>query len=191
MTHPSPDIRLATTADLPAINDIYNYYVLNSTCTYQLEPETLEARRAWFEEHSPEKHPITVALIDEVIVGWGSLSKFRPRAAYDHTVEASVYLRHDIHRRGIGKALLLDLIVRAKAAGHHTLIGGASADQTASLALQDSLGFQRVAYLKEVGFKFGRWLDVAYAQLMLSLDIPRVPVVEAKGGGESPHREGD
>ena len=160
-------IRLATLADLPAINEIYNYYVETSTCTYQLEPETLEARTEWFHEHPPETHPVTVATIEGEVVGWGALSKFRQRAAYDHTVEASVYLRHDVHRRGMGKALLLDLIARAKAAGHHTLIGGASADQTASLALQESLGFQRVAYLKEVGFKFGRWLDVAYAQLML------------------------
>ncbi|MFN0021023.1 MAG: N-acetyltransferase family protein [Pirellulaceae bacterium] len=160
-------IRPATSADLPAINDIYNYYVLNSTCTYQLEPETIEARQAWFDSHTPEKLPVTVAILDGAVVGWGALSQFRPRAAYCHSVEASVYLRHDVHRRGIGKALLLDLIARAKAAGHHTLLGGASADQTASLALQESLGFQRVAYLNEVGFKFGRWLDVVYSQLML------------------------
>jgi L-amino acid N-acyltransferase len=165
--NPDFSIRLATTADLWAINDIYNYYVLRSTCTYQLEPETEEARRTWFEQHSPDKHPVTVALLGEEVVGWGAISPFRPRAAYAHSVEASVYLRHDVHRRGIGKALLLDLIARAKAAGHHTLIGGASADQTASLALQESLGFQQVGYLKEVGFKFGRWLDVVYCQLML------------------------
>jgi L-amino acid N-acyltransferase YncA len=160
-------IRLATLADLPAINDIYNYYVHHSTCTYQLEPETLEARTAWFEQRSPDKHPVTVGILDNDIVGWGALSQFRPRAAYDHTVEASVYLRHDVHRRGIGKALLLDLIARARAAGHHTLVGGASADQTASLALQKSLGFMQVAHFKEVGFKFGRWLDVVYSQVML------------------------
>ncbi len=160
-------IRLATVADLSAINDIYNYYVFTSTCTYQLELETLEARTIWFEQHSPDTHPVTVATIDNEVVGWGALSQFRPRAAYRHTVEASVYLRHDVHRRGIGKALLLDLIARAKAAGHHTLIGGASADQVASLALQESLGFQQVGYLREVGFKFGRWLDVVYSQLML------------------------
>ena len=104
---------------------------------------------------------MTVAELDGAIVGWGALSQFRPRAAYAHSVEASVYLRHDVHRRGIGKALLLDLIARAKAAGHHTLIGGASADQVASLALQ------QVGHFKEVGFKFGRWLDVIYSQIML------------------------
>src|SRR6187200_2474656 len=160
-------IRMATPADLSAINDIYNYYVLNSTCTYQLEPETIEARQQWFEAHSPEKHPVVVADLLSTVVGWGALSQFRPRAAYCHSVEASVYLRHDVHRRGIGKALLLALIARAKTAGHHTLIGGASADQVASLALQKSLGFQEVGYLREVGFKFGRWLDVVYSQLML------------------------
>jgi phosphinothricin acetyltransferase len=160
-------IRLATADDLPAINDIYNYYVDRSTCTYQLVHETLADRQAWFADHPPDKYPVTVAEQEGVVVGWGSLSKFRPRAAYAPTVEASVYIHHGFHRRGLGRLLLVDLIERARAAGFHSLIGGASADQTASLALQDSLGFVRVAHLKEVGFKFGRWLDVIYSQLML------------------------
>jgi L-amino acid N-acyltransferase len=163
----STSIRLATLVDLPAVNEIYNYYVLNSTCTYQFEPETLEDRQIWFEAHSPETHPVILAILDEVIVGWGAVSQFRPRAGYAHSVEASVYLRHDVRGRGIGKAILLDLIARAKAAGHHTLVGGASGDQTASLALQKSLGFEQIGHFKEVGFKFGRWLDVIYSQLML------------------------
>ena len=71
-------IRLATLDDLPAINDIYNYYVLNSTCTYQLEPETLEDRERWFEAHSPDTHPVILAILNEVIVGWGAISQFRP-----------------------------------------------------------------------------------------------------------------
>ncbi len=161
------NIRLATLGDLPAINDIYNYYVLNSTCTYQFEPETLEDRQKWFEAHSPETHPVILAVLDEVVVGWGAISKYHSRAGYSHSAEASVYLRHDVRGRGIGKALLLDLVARARTAGHHTLIGGASADQAASLALQRSLGFEPVAHFKEVGFKFGRWLDVIYSQLML------------------------
>jgi phosphinothricin acetyltransferase len=161
-------IRLATVADLKAINDIYNYYVDRSTCTYQTEHETLADREAWFAEHSPDTYPVTVAEVEGAVVGWGSLSKFRPRAAYAPTVEASIYIHHDYHRRGIGRALLVDLIERARAAGFHSLIGGASADQTASVALQESLGFTHVAHLKEVGYKFGRWLDVVYLQLMLS-----------------------
>jgi L-amino acid N-acyltransferase YncA len=163
----SPTLRLATAADLQAINDIYNHYVLCSTCTYQLEPEPLEGRKAWFAAHSPEKYPVTVAEIEGAVVGWGSLSKFRDRAAYDGSVEASIYIHHGYHRRGLGRTLLVDLIARARAAGFHTLIGGCSADQTASLALQESLGFTRVAHFKEVGYKFGQWLDVIFLQLML------------------------
>jgi phosphinothricin acetyltransferase len=78
-----------------------------------------------------------------------------------------VYVRRDSHRRGVGRALLIELIELARAAGHHTIIGGASADQTASIALQMSLGFERVAHLREVGYKFGQWLDVIYTQRML------------------------
>jgi L-amino acid N-acyltransferase len=163
----SPAIRLATEADLPAINDIYNYYVPRSTCTYQLEPEPIEGRRAWFAAHGPDRYPVTVAESGGEVVGWGSLSKFRDRAAYDPTVEASVYIRHDFHRRGIGRALLVDLIERARTLGYHSLIGGASADQAASVALQESLGFRRVAHFKEVGYKFGQRLDVVFMQLML------------------------
>jgi phosphinothricin acetyltransferase len=161
-------LRLATEFDLPAINDIYNYYVERSTCTYQTEPEMLEARQAWFREHPPDKYPVVVAEDENgSVIGWGSLSKFRPRAAYAPTVEASIYIHHAFHRRGLGRQLLLDLIARARAAGFHSLIGGASADQKASLALQESVGMTPVAHFKEVGFKFGQWLDVIYLQLML------------------------
>jgi L-amino acid N-acyltransferase YncA len=173
-----PKIRLATTDDLPVINDIYNYYVHRSTCTYQLEPDTLEARQAWFANHPPDKYPVTVGEIASEknageknnleVVAWGALSKFRERAAYAPSVEASIYVRHDMHRRGMGRALLIDLIQRAKDLGFHTLIGGVSADQTASLALQENLGFQRVAHFKEVGYKFGQRLDVIFLQLMLN-----------------------
>jgi L-amino acid N-acyltransferase len=168
----APALRLATEADLSAINDIYNYYVLRSTCTYQLEPETLEARRAWFRAHLPEKYAITVAELDGQIAGWGSLSKFRDRAAYDPTVEASVYIHHELHRRGLGRLILVDLIERARAAGFHSLIGGASAEQTASIKLQESLGFTHIAHFKQVGYKFGQWLDVVFLQLMLQDGAP-------------------
>jgi L-amino acid N-acyltransferase YncA len=162
-----PLLRLATRDDLPAINDIYNYYVPRSTCTYQLEEETLADRQRWFQEHAPERYPVLVAEIEGRVVGWGSLSKFRPRAAYAPTVEASVYIHHEMHRLGLGRLLLVELIERARAAGFHSIIGGASADQTASIALQEALGFQRVGHLVEVGYKFGQRLDVIYLQLML------------------------
>lgn len=160
-------IRLAGAGDLGAINDIYNHYVQCSTCTYQTEPETMEGRRAWFEHHG-EPHPITVA-VDAAgrVVGWGSLSAFHKRAAYSRTVENSVYVHPEAQRRGIGRALLADLIERARAVGHHTIIAGIDAEQAPSVGLHEAMGFERVALLREVGFKFGRWLHVIYMQRMV------------------------
>jgi phosphinothricin acetyltransferase len=160
-------LRPATVADLDAINDIYNYYVHHSTCTYQTEPETSAERRAWFDRHGPN-HPVVVALLGGEVVGWGSLSPFHARAAYRYTVENSVYVRHDVLRRGIGGTILKDLIRRAKEIGHHTIIAGIDAEQTASIAFHARHGFVEVGHLKQVGFKFDRWLDVFYMQLMLA-----------------------
>jgi len=159
-------IRLATFEDLGAIREIYNYYVARSTCTFQLEPETAEERLEWFRKRSA-LHPATVVEIGGAVVGWAALSPWKSRAAYARSVEFSVYVRHDLHRGGLGRALMVDLIERARAAGHHTIVGGACTEQAASIALQEALGFERVACFREVGFKLGRWLDVAYLQLLL------------------------
>ncbi len=109
-----PTLRDATLADLPTISDIYNYYVLNSTCTYALVPETLAERQAWFALHSADKYPVVVVDVDGQVLGWGSLSKFHARAGYDPTVEASVYIAHGMHRRGLGRMILEHLIARAE-----------------------------------------------------------------------------
>jgi L-amino acid N-acyltransferase YncA len=159
-------IRLATQADCAAINDIYNYYVIHSTCTYQTEPETIEGRRAWFENHGP-KHPVTVAEVEGVVVGWGSLSRFHPRAAYSRSVENAVYIHHLWHGRGIGKSIMLDLIDRARQLDHHTIIALISAEQAGSLALHEKLGFIRAGELKEAGYKMQQWLNVVYYQKIL------------------------
>jgi phosphinothricin acetyltransferase len=161
-----PTVRPATAADLPAVRDIFNHYVLTSTCTFQTEPVTAEERRAWLTDRSAA-HPVTVAELDGEVVGWAALSPWKPRGAYAHSVEASVYVRHDRHRRGIGRALLADLIGRARAAGHRTVIGGTCTEQAASLALQAAFGFEVVGRFRQVGYKFGRWLDVEYRQLLL------------------------
>jgi phosphinothricin acetyltransferase len=159
-------IRPATADDLPPINDIYNHYVLHSTATYQEEPEPSEGRLAWFGRHGAA-YPVTVAVMDGSVVGWASLSPFHVRSAYRRTVENSVYVRHDLHRRGIGGALLTDLIERGRSIGYHTVIALIAAEQAASVALHRKAGFTEVAHLRQVGFKFGRWLDVVYLQLML------------------------
>lgn len=159
-------LRAATEADLVAINDIYNHYVQNSTCTYQEAPETLAGRRQWFQHHGGP-HPVTVAQADGVVVGWGSLSPFHPRSAFRHTVENSVYVHHQHQGRGIGSALLEDLINRARTSGHRAIIAAIDSTQAPSLALHAKFHFLEAGRLRRVGLKFGRWLDVVYLELIL------------------------
>lgn len=159
-------IRLAREDDLAAIEEIYNHYVLTSTCTYQLEPSPPGERLAWFAEHDAA-HPVTVAVEDGTVVGWGALSWFRPRAGYRFTVEDTIYVRHDRHRRGIGGRLLADLVARAAALGYHTIIAGISAEQVGSIALHRAAGFTETARLRQVGHKLDQWLDVLFMQRML------------------------
>jgi L-amino acid N-acyltransferase YncA len=110
---------------------------------------------------------VIVAVVEEQVVGWGSLSAYHKRSAYRHTVENSVYIHHQHHRRGIGSLLLQELIVRSRALGHRAIIAGIDADQAASVALHTKFHFVKVGHFKQVGLKFGRWLDVIYMELML------------------------
>jgi L-amino acid N-acyltransferase YncA len=159
-------IRPATVADLAAVNNIYNHYVRQSTCTYQEDLESPEDRRRWFDNHG-EKHPVIVAETGAGVIGWGSLSPFHARSAYRHTVENSVYVHHQHLGRGIGPLLLKELIVRAHDLGHRTIIAGIDAEQPASIALHAKFGFEKAGHLRGVGWKFGRWLDVIYMQLRM------------------------
>ena len=162
----SGPIRLATRADAAAINDIQNYYAEHSTATFLTEAVTLEQRLRWLENRAAA-HPVTVAEMDGVTMGWGALDSFRSRPAYRHTTEFSVYVHRDWQRRGIGRAIMLDLVERARTLGHHALVGGCCSESTAVIALLESLGFSRVAHFPEVGHKFGRWLDVVFLQRLL------------------------
>jgi L-amino acid N-acyltransferase len=159
-------LRAAVESDLIAINDIYNYYVLNSTCTYQEQPEVFGDRRKWFHHHG-EKYPVIVAECNGEVIGWSSLSPYHQRSAYRYTVENSVYVRHDWHRRGVGSLLLQDLIQRARDLGCRTIIAVIDADQAQSIALHARYNFQHVGRLRQVGLKFNRWLDVVYMELLL------------------------
>lgn len=167
MAPDAPAIRLAIEEDLDAIREIYNHYVATSTATFQLEPETEVERQRWFDTHGPD-HPVIVAELEGRIAGWASLSRFNARAGYRMTVETSVYIDHRHHRRGLGKLLLADILQRARELGHHAVIAGIADDQEASLALHRGFGFVEVARLREVGHKFGRWLDVVYLQRLLT-----------------------
>jgi len=161
-----PVIRIARPEDRVAIDTIYAHYVRTSTCTYQEQVESDEARAAWFAAHGPA-HPITVLEAAGEILGWASLSPWRERSGYRFAVELSIYLRPESCHLGLGRELLADLIARAEALGYHAILGGISADQAGSIRLHERFGFTRVAHLREVGYKFGRWLDVVYYQRLL------------------------
>jgi L-amino acid N-acyltransferase YncA len=159
-------IRDANSEDLAAIDAIYDHYVRASTCTFQLEPAGRQARAEWFRSHG-ERWPVLVAEIGAKVVGWGSLSIYNARAGYRFTAEDSVYVDAATHGRGVGTALLRELIARARASGHHTLLAGIAADQRPSVRLHEKFGFVEVARMRELGWKFDRWLDVIFMQKML------------------------
>jgi phosphinothricin acetyltransferase len=160
-------IRTANRDDAGAINDIQNYYVERSTATFLTRPITLEERLAWFDGHS-EAHPITVAVAENTIVGWGSLGTFRSAPAYGHTSELSVYVHHDWHRRGVGRAIVEDLVDRARALDYRAIVGVCCSEAAASVALLEALGFARVGHLPQVGRKFDRWLDIVLVQKLIT-----------------------
>lgn len=157
--------RPAVASDLPAINEIYNHYVASSACTYQEEPESLKARRAWFARHGPD-HPVLVADAGGRVVGWAALSPFHSRSAYRRTVESSIYVHHEHRGLGVGSTLMQMLLASARGRGHHTIVALIDAGQAGSIALHRAVGFVEAGRLREVGRKFGQWLDVIYMQKM-------------------------
>lgn len=159
-------IRPATPGDAAIINAIQNHYVVGSTATFHTRPLTLDERLAWLEKRSAA-HPVTVAEVDRNVAGWGALEVFRGRPAYRHTGEFSVYVHHEWHRRGIGRAIMADLVTRARALQYHALVGGCCSESTAVIAMLEAMGFDRVAHFREVGRKFDRWLDVVFLELVL------------------------
>lgn len=168
-------IRPATAADLPVIGEIYNYFVLHSTCTFDTEPRPAEKWREWLAEHTGPT-PAVVAVNGGTVVGWGSLSKWNNRCAYRFSVEDSVYVRHDLHRRGIGRALLGELIRLGTAHRHRSIIAQIAGDQAPSESLHELFGFRRVGCLEKIGYKFDRWIDVSLWQLRLTYDSDARPI---------------
>jgi phosphinothricin acetyltransferase len=159
-------VRPATEADVPAILEIYNEAVLHTTATFDIEPQTLGERLRWFRE---TKHPHCVIVAEKAgeVVGWGCLRGYRPKAAYRFTAENSVYVHEDHRGRGVGALLLAALVERAKTGGFHSVMAGIAEGNPASEALHRRLGFTEAGRDREVGYKFERWLDVVWMQLML------------------------
>jgi L-amino acid N-acyltransferase YncA len=158
-------IRPATGDDAEEMAAIYNDAVLRSTATFDLETETPQARRAWL--RSPAMRAALVAVSGHRVVGWTSLVRWSDRGAYRDTAEASVYVSSSARRTGIGLALGYAQLDAARRLGVHALIAQICSENAGGLALAKRLGFERVGLLREVGFKFGRWLDVVVCQRLL------------------------
>jgi phosphinothricin acetyltransferase len=160
-------LRLAERRDAEAIRSIYNPEVLESTVTFDLVPRSIEEQVAWLDEHAGG-HPAIVATdASGEILGFGSLSPYRPRAAYSTTVEDSVYVHRDRRGLGVGAALLGELVRLGTAHGFHCSIARIVGNHEASIALHSRCGFRTIGTEREVGRKFGRWLDVVLMQRML------------------------
>jgi phosphinothricin acetyltransferase len=161
--------------DAEAIRSIYNREVTESTVTFDLVPRSLVDQRRWLEQHAGA-HPAVVAVDhadigedigEDIVVGFGSLSPYRSRPAYSTTVEDSVYVRRDRQRQGIGRLLLQELVRLATLHGFHSVIGRIVDGHEASIGLHRLCGFELVGVEREVGRKFGRWLDVVVMQRLL------------------------
>ena len=161
-------VRSATRADLPAILDIYNEAVLNTTASYDYEPRDMAHRVAWFEAHEAQRLPIFVAVDDDGrVAGWSSLSRYHDRKGYQFTVENSIYVAAPRRGQGVGKLLMPPLVRSAQELRLRTIIAAIDAQNPVSIMLHERFGFEPAGYFKQVGFKFGRWLDVVYMQRLL------------------------
>ena len=160
-------VRAADDGDLPAIADIYNDAVLNSTATFDTEPATLAESKQWLRDRS---HPYAVLVAECAgeVVGWAALKAFASKPAYRFTAENTVYVRADMRGKGVGKALLGRLLEAAAENGFRTVIARITGDNPASIQLHRRLGFREVGVEREVGHKFEQWIDVVVMQKMLA-----------------------
>jgi phosphinothricin acetyltransferase len=152
-------IRPASVGDVEAITDIYNEAVIGSTASFDTEPKSPEDRARWLEHRLP-RHPVLVAERGGEILGWGALSPYSERPAYAATAEVSVYVDPDHQKRGVGRALTAALLAAATDGELHVVLARICTENTGSISMVRSLGFTDAGTMREVGFKFGRWLDV-------------------------------
>jgi L-amino acid N-acyltransferase YncA len=151
------------------ILDIFNEAIVNSTALYDYQPRTMESMKKWFEAKRAGAFPVIgFEDTDGRLMGFASFGKFRDYPAYKYTVEHSVYVRSDLRGKGLGSALLDGIVAEAERWGAHAVIGAIDADNTASIALHESHGFAEVGRLPQVGFKFGRWLNLVFYQRTLA-----------------------
>ncbi len=158
-------VRSAKSNDLDAITDIYNEAILTTDATFDVEPKTDAEQRVWFANHGP-RNPILVAELNDVVVGWASLSEWSVRCAYSDTAEISLYVKQEFRSKGIGRKLLEEIIREGEKVGLHTVVARITAGNKESIHLHESVGFEHIGVMREIGLKFGRLLDVHLMQII-------------------------
>lgn len=162
------NIRDAEAADMAAITEIYNQVLLTSTAVYSDEPVTVDDRLQWLQTRRDEGFPVLVAEVDGTVAGFATFGAFRAWPGYRFTVEGTIHIREGVRGKGLGHALLAALFDRARAQGKHSMIAGVDSENAASLRFLEGVGFVRAGHLREVGFKFGRFLDLIFLQYDLT-----------------------
>ncbi len=164
---PDLTLRLAERRDAAALREIYNLEVTTTTVTFDMVPRTLDEQVAWIDGHSGG-HPAIVAVdLEATVIGFGSISPYKDRPAYSPTVEDSIYVHREHRSAGVGRAMLDELIRLARDHGFHSMIARIVGGHEASIALHSTCGFEPLGVEREVGRKFGKWLDVVEMQRML------------------------
>nr|WP_294937088.1 GNAT family N-acetyltransferase [uncultured Flavobacterium sp.] len=163
----SISIRQATAEDIPQVLEIINHEIIHSTSIWEYDIRTLEQQMAIFDDKKAKDFPFIVAEKNGMIVGFGTYGPFRFKIGYKFTVEHSVYIHKDFIGNGIGSTILNELIELAKLQDLHTMIGVIDSENMGSISFHERLGFKKVGHIKETGFKFGRWLDSVFVQLLL------------------------
>ena len=166
-------IRDARDDDLGGILAIYNHAIETTTSVFANRPHTLEMRREWLSAKRGANLPVIVAAEDDRVLGFATYGPFRTWPGYKYSVEHSVYVALDARGRGFGRALVEEVVRRAREQDLHAIVAGIASENQVSIRLHKKLGFVESASLREVGFKFGRWLDLMFMQLIL--DTPRHP----------------
>lgn len=160
-------IRPAVAKDVQSILSIVNYAILHTTSNYNYEPQSYEIQMVWFEDKQKNGFPVMVAEHDGNVVGYGAYGTFREKIGYQYTVEHSVYVSENFIGKGIGKLLLTSLIEFAKQHGIRTMIGAIDAENQGSIDFHKKFGFTECGIIKDAAFKFDRWLDLLFMQLIL------------------------
>ncbi len=163
-------IRPAVKPDLPRLTEIYNYYVVNTAVTFDIEPYTVERRAAWFEQFATTgRHRLLVAEENDSVIGYAGTTRFRPKAAYDPTVETTIYCAPNATTKGIGRRLYAALFEAVAGEDIHRILAGYALPNPASAALHQRFGFKPIGTFSENGRKFGRYWDVVWSERPLHL----------------------